>query len=79
MCRKLTGSTYIIKATVWLNTTSVSGLICTEYVFLYWGNELGTKIEENSRGYEGEYKEDRWKRMKDDIIESANDIVEAEK
>ena len=41
-------------------------------------NELGKKIEENLREYEGKSIEERWKRLKDNIIQSANDIVGAE-
>ena len=41
-------------------------------------NELGKKIEENLTEYEGESIEERWTRLKDNIIQSANDIIGAE-
>src|SRR6218665_3762395 len=40
-------------------------------------NELGRKIEENLTESEGNSIEERWKRLKDNIIESAMDIVGA--
>jgi len=41
-------------------------------------NKLGRKIEENLTEYEGDSTEERWKRLKDNIIESAMDIVRAD-
>src|SRR6218665_2336190 len=41
-------------------------------------NKLGRKIEENLTESEGNSIEERWKRLKENIIESAMDIVGAE-
>src|SRR6218665_44051 len=41
-------------------------------------NELGRKIEENLTESEGNSTDERWKRLKENIIESAMDIVGAE-
>src|SRR6218665_204383 len=41
-------------------------------------NELGRKIEENLTESDGNSIEERWKRLKENIIESAMDIVGAE-